>query len=106
MNDEQFDKKMIMPISNTKMKIVIDNYFKAECDVNTSIREAFEKGFRIGVQKGCDVTNSERKKGHWSNYKDEHCCSVCKCVVISNCWDDDIRYDYCPYCGSKMSGDE
>ena len=31
------------------MQIVIDNYFEQECDVNTSIREAFEKGFRIGV---------------------------------------------------------
>lgn len=39
-------------ISETKMKIVIDNYFKTECDVNTSIRNAFEKGFRIGVIKG------------------------------------------------------
>ena len=46
----------------------------------------------------------ERTKGKWSNYKDEHCCSVCKCVVISNCWDDDIRYDYCPYCGADMRG--
>ena len=43
---------MNMAISEAKMKIVIDNYFKSECDVNTSIREAFEKGFRIGVQKG------------------------------------------------------
>jgi len=34
------------------MQIVINNYFKQECDVNTSIREAFEKGFRIGVKKG------------------------------------------------------
>lgn len=45
----------------------------------------------------------ERKKGQWSNYKDEHCCSVCKCVVISDCWDDEMRYDYCPYCGAEMS---
>jgi hypothetical protein len=40
-----------MAISEQKMKIVIENYFKAECNVNTSIREAFEKGFRIGVKK-------------------------------------------------------
>ena len=31
-----------------KMKIVINNYFKTECSVNTSIREAFEKGFHSG----------------------------------------------------------
>lgn len=35
-----------------KMEIVINNYFKDECSVNTSIREAFEKGFGIGVKKG------------------------------------------------------
>ena len=40
-----------MGISEKKMQIVINNYFKQECDVNTSIREAFEKGFRIGVKK-------------------------------------------------------
>ena len=34
-----------MDLSEVKMKIIIDNYFKAECDINTSIREAFEKGF-------------------------------------------------------------
>lgn len=44
----------------------------------------------------------EKKKGKWSNYKDEHCCSVCHCVVISDCWDDEIQYDYCPYCGAEM----
>jgi len=47
----------------------------------------------------------ERKNGKWSNYKDEHCCSVCKCVVISDCWNDEIRYDYCPYCGADMRGE-
>lgn len=44
-----------MAISEQKMEIVIGNYFKAECNVNTSIREAFEKGFRIGVKKGPSV---------------------------------------------------
>ena len=40
-----------MVISENKMQIVIDNYFKSECDINTSIKSAFEKGFRIGVKK-------------------------------------------------------
>lgn len=39
-------------ISEKKMQIVINNYFKSECNVDTSIRQAFEKGFRIGVKKG------------------------------------------------------
>ena len=49
-----------MAISETKMQIVIANYFKDECDVNTSIKQAFEKGFRIGVKKGA---NTNRPQG-------------------------------------------
>lgn len=44
-----------MAISEEKMRIVINNYFKKECNVDTSIRQAFEKGFRIGVNKGLSV---------------------------------------------------
>ncbi len=51
-----------MAISETKMKIVIENYFKTECDVNTSIREAFEKGFRIGVMKGMQIKSELSEK--------------------------------------------
>ena len=39
-----------------KMSIVIKNYFSAECDVNTTIRQAYERGFRRGASK-CDVLN-------------------------------------------------
>ena len=49
-----------MAISEQKMKIVIENYFKQECDVNTSIREAFEKGFRIGVKKALSAQPEQR----------------------------------------------
>lgn len=48
-----------MSISEKKMKIVIDNYFKSECNVDTSIREAFEKGFRIGVRKGLALSKAD-----------------------------------------------
>lgn len=51
-----------MGLSEAKMKIVIDNYFKAECDINTSIREAFEKGFRIGVKKGMQIRTEPPKE--------------------------------------------
>lgn len=40
-----------MAISEAKVKIVIDNYFPKECNINTTIREAFENGFRLGLQK-------------------------------------------------------
>ena len=51
-----------MGLSEAKMKIVIDNYFRSECDVNTSIREAFEKGFRIGVKKGMQIRTEPPKE--------------------------------------------
>ena len=79
-----------MAISEAKMKIVIDNYFKNECNVDTSIRQAFEKGFRIGVKKGMDA---ERKNGKW--IEDE--CSICGCYV----WHGDVR-NFCPNCGADM----
>ena len=44
-----------MEISEKKMQMVINSYFKLECDVNTSIRNAYEKGFRTGVKKGLAV---------------------------------------------------
>lgn len=50
-----------MAISEAKMRIVINNYFKQECDVNTSIRDAFERGFRIGVMKGMQVKADPQK---------------------------------------------
>ena len=51
-----------MGISEEKMKIVIKNYFEKECNVNTSIRKAFEKGFRLGVLKGMQINNNEEVK--------------------------------------------
>lgn len=48
-----------MTISEAKMQMVIANYFKDECDVNTSIRQAFEKGFRIGVKKGASTNRPQ-----------------------------------------------
>lgn len=40
-----------MGINETKKQIVIDNYFKNTCDVNTSIKKAFTKGFEVGLTK-------------------------------------------------------
>lgn len=40
-----------MRISEKKKKIVIDNYFRQDCDINTSIRQAYERGFSRGLEK-------------------------------------------------------
>jgi hypothetical protein len=84
----------------------IDAMYQLEAeDIETygcSIPEGFDSKPAVEALEALPSAESGRKKGQWSNYKDEHCCSVCKCVVISECWDDDIRYDYCPYCGAEM----
>lgn len=108
-----------MEINEKKMQIVIDNYFKQECDVNTSIREAFEKGFRIGVKKGLLSAQPERKKGWWIPGKEigreflagnvlhveylNYRCSVCGVTVGER---ETIMYHYCPNCGAEMKEEE
>lgn len=92
-----------MRISETKKQIVIDNYFKAECDVNTSIKEAFTKGFELGLKKA--PTNSQPNIGHWIEERNDygeitgwHC---------DKCYEDTgftttCKWDHCPSCGAKM----
>ena len=85
------------------MQIVIANYFKDECDVNTSIRQAFEKGFRIGVKKGA---STDRPQGEWIEVDDYFI--RCKCSICgweSHKYEDDVYgMPYCPNCGAKMKG--
>ena len=89
-----------MAISETKMQIVIANYFKDECDVNTSIRQAFEKGFRIGVKKGASI---DRPQGEWiieidANGNTYGRCSVCGMKQYAG------QLNFCPDCGARMKG--
>ena len=85
------------------MQIVIANYFKDECNVNTSIRQAFEKGFRIGVKKGA---STDRPQGEWIEVDDYFI--RCKCSICgweSHKYEDDVYgMPYCPNCGAKMKG--
>lgn len=76
--------------SEKKMQIVIDNYFKSECNVDTSIRDAFEKGFRIGVQK------ASRPNGEWIEIPNS---DFWECSV---CGKPNYPTDYCPDCGARM----
>ena len=93
-----------MAISETKMQIVIANYFKDECDVNTSIRQAFEKGFRIGVKKGASMN---RPQGEWIKHKnaEEICGTLISNYECSLCheWQTLIS-NFCPSCGARMRG--
>lgn len=96
----------LMGISETKMKIVIDNYFKSECNVDTSIRQAFEKGFRIGVQKGITL-QPERKNGEWTI--DEDCEGKSRTVTCNLCGYEEFNWhnpNFCPNCGAYMRGEQ
>lgn len=92
-------------INEKKMQIVIDNYFKSECNVDTSIRDAFEKGFRIGVQK-----TANRPEGKWIKKQvfnpelDKYVplieCSVCGYEPYFG--GSEPKFNYCANCGSRM----
>ena len=48
-------------INEAKKRIVIENYFKRDCDINTSIRQAYENGFERGLQKAPARKAAEEK---------------------------------------------
>ena len=88
-------------IREEKMKIVINNYFKTECSVNTSIREAFDKGFRIGASK------VQKKHGKWIKddgdwFETMFKCSECGALIKK---EDKFRSFFCYHCGADMRGE-
>ena len=91
-----------MAISEAKKKIVIDNYFRRECDVNTSIKEAFSKGFELGLKK---APIPQSKTGHWIIIDD---CEkfIAKCSECGQIEDSRMisKYAYC-HCGARMVED-
>lgn len=80
-----------MAISETKMRIVINNYFQTECDVNTSIRQAFEKGFRIGVEKGQSIQPKQSVRPEYIQNNTVHLCDSCQ-----------YTYPTCPSYGNDV----
>ncbi len=98
-NAKQRCRRQTMGISETKKQIVIDNYFEKECDVNTSIKEAFIKGFELGLKK---APIPQPKTGHWIIVDD---CEkfIAKCSECGRIEDSRMinTYPYC-HCGVKM----
>lgn len=89
-----------MAMNEKKMQIVIDNYFKSECNVDTSIREAFEKGFRIGAQKTvCRLTGEWLNKG---TYAECSLCGTASGTQFDGVEPIPLKTKFCPNCGSYM----
>lgn len=62
-----------MGISEAKKKIVIENYFKAECNINTTIKEAFTRGFELGLKKAPAPQQGECKSCRHRDPEDKKC---------------------------------
>lgn len=96
-----------MAISEKKMRIVIDNYFKSLCNVNTSIYEAFEKGFRTGVKKGSvGGLQGQWINGFCTNGTHYRRCSQCFAAIDETFFSYDFDVNYCPTCGADMRGED
>lgn len=85
-----------MGISEAKKKIVIDNYFKVECDMNTSIKEAFTKGFELGLKKA-----PQPKTGRYIEER-----TYMECPNCHDVWhyeeNQTERFKFCPTCGERI----
>ena len=63
--------------------------------------------FMVMIMQAPTVDAVEVVHGRWE--KSEHhgflCCSECKDVYISDEWQADGKWNFCPNCGAKMDGD-
>lgn len=88
-----------------KKQIVIDNYFKVDCNIDTTIRSAYEKGFNRGLSKA-----PKPQTGNWLltfqstvHFYEEYKCSVCGREIKT--YDGLREFPYC-HCGAKMENAE
>lgn len=97
-------------VSETKKKIVIENYYKSDITKETNLKEAFTKGFELGLEKAPQKVIEREAEVIIEKYKNKSLTDLG--VVFSdekffcgNCKNEiDINYDeYCPKCGSKLT---
>ncbi len=86
-------------ISEEKKKIVIENYFKSECNINTTIHDAYVKGFERGLSKAPQPEPVIRRKtGYWV-WADGLRCSECGYKLMQT-----SVPQICPHCGRYNGG--
>lgn len=84
-----------------KKQIVIDNSFKVDCNINMTLKEAYEKGFNRGLSKAPNP-KVEQSQGEWiiihnALGETKYQCNQCQHFV--NPGDDK---NFCPNCGTRM----
>ena len=101
--------KLSGEVSKTKKKIVIENYYKSDITKETNLKEAFIRGFELGLEKAPQKVIERETKVIIEKYKNKYLIDLG--VVFSdekffcgNCKNEiDINYDeYCPKCGYKL----
>lgn len=93
-----------------KKQIVIDNSFKVDCNINMTLKEAYEKGFNRGLSKA-PKTKVEQPQGDWKLVADDKAnleyifkCSECgREVRVYDASTVTKIYPFC-HCGAEMSG--
>lgn len=51
-----------------KKTIVMENYFKMDCDINTSIKQAYERGFNRAYEKCMSLIKSKQPEARIDQY--------------------------------------
>ena len=96
-----------------KFNIVISNYFPEDCDIDTTVLEAYSKGFKRGVEKA--KTSYKRQSGRWIPVLvptgvsafgiDEQTVQMLKCSQCEREVDvSEGNFAFCPHCGAEMEG--
>ena len=83
--------------------IVIDNHFEDECDINISIRGAYEKGLLAGIKAGSQAVEHKREIVNVETLKEMVSTSMTWEGKCSNCGNYTIHgMNYCFGCGAKL----
>ena len=81
----------------------MDDHFEDECDINISIRGAYEKGFLAGIKLGSQVVEYEREIANVETIKGIVSTSMTREGKCSNCGSYTIHgMNYCFECGAKL----
>lgn len=69
---------------------------------NGDYLDALERFERLPAVDAAPVVHAR-----WIDHKDEHQCTACKefTVVDAYVWMQ-LRYDFCPYCGARIDGED